>query len=231
MSAAEKLEFDPIPFVGFKAGLINKQIPAVMRDSSAISKSRRNTQGSGYNFRGIDDVYNELHEPMAKHGIFTVPEVLEDRSEERSSKSGGTLIYRILRVRYWFFAEDGSYVTAVVIGEGMDSGDKASNKAMAAAHKYVLLQVFCIPTEDTKDSETETHEVAPRQQQQRAANAAPVDPKEKYEGTEPQRDFMRGIFAKYKITKNDDKHSIANDVKGMPLSEIDAYVRKLVAPA
>jgi len=42
----------------------------------------------------------------------------------------------------------------------MDSGDKAANKAMAVAHKYALLQAFCIPTEDVKDPETNHHEVA-----------------------------------------------------------------------
>ena len=41
----------------------------------------------------------------------------------------------------------------------MDSGDKAANKAMSAAHKYALLQVFCIPTEEPKDSENEHHEI------------------------------------------------------------------------
>ncbi len=142
-------------------GEIYAKMADVMRDIDAIGKTRRNTQGSGYNFRGIDDLYNEVHGHLAKHGVFTVPTVLEDRSEERTSQKGAHLIYRILKVRYRFFTEDGSYVDAVMVGEAMDSGDKASNKAMAAAHKYALLQVFCIPTEELKDSEEDTYEVAP----------------------------------------------------------------------
>jgi hypothetical protein len=43
----------------------------------------------------------------------------------------------------------------------MDSGDKASNKAQAVAHKYALLQVFCIPTDDLKDPEYDNHELKP----------------------------------------------------------------------
>jgi hypothetical protein len=143
---------------------IYKKISDVMNDIDAISKNRKNTQGSGYNFRGIDDVYNELHSVLSKHHVFTVPEVLEERTEERVSKSGGNLIYRILKIKYTFFTEDGSSVTSVVIGEAMDSGDKAANKAMSVAHKYCLLQVFAIPTEEEKDPEVETHEPLPKKE-------------------------------------------------------------------
>lgn len=41
----------------------------------------------------------------------------------------------------------------------MDSGDKATNKAMAIAFKYACFQVFCIPTEEMKDPDAECHEI------------------------------------------------------------------------
>ena len=137
----------------------------IMRDVGAIAKDRKNAT-QGYTFQGIDDVYSALHDIMAKHGVFTLPEVISDRSEERATKSGGVLIYRILTIRYTFMALDGSIVQATVIGEGMDSGDKASNKAMSVAHKYALLQAFCIPTEELKDPENESHEVVAKVQTQ-----------------------------------------------------------------
>ena len=65
-------------------------------------------------------------------------------------------------IRDSFHAEDGSSIEAVVIGEGMDSGDKASNKALAVAFKYACFQVFCIPTEEMKDPDAECHETAPK---------------------------------------------------------------------
>jgi hypothetical protein len=55
--------------------------------------------------------------------------------------------------------EDGSSHVISTIGEAMDSGDKATNKAMSAAYKYALMQAFCIPTEGDNDSENQTHEV------------------------------------------------------------------------
>jgi hypothetical protein len=140
--------------------LICKKISAIMSDITYISKDRKNAN-QGYQFRGIDDIYNELHSIMSKHMVFTVPEVIEEKSEERQSRSGGTLIYRILKIKYTFYCEDGSNISAIVIGEGQDSGDKASNKAMAVAHKYALLQVFCIPTDELKDPENDSPESLP----------------------------------------------------------------------
>lgn len=135
--------------------LIYKAIPAIMADIKAIGKDSKN-ESQHYKFRGIDAVYNELHGLLTKHQVFTVPVILEERHEERQSNSGGTLIYRVFKMRYTFYASDGSHVDAVVMGEAMDSGDKASNKAMAVAHKYALLQIFAIPTDEPKDPEDDS---------------------------------------------------------------------------
>jgi len=141
---------------------IYKAIPVIMAEMSAIGKDRRNGQ-QGYSFRGIDDVYNAMHPLLAKHGVFMLPEVVKDETEERKTKSGGLLIYRKLTVKYTICASDGSSVSCVTMGEGMDSGDKASNKAMSTAQKYAFFQVFAIPTNDPEaDSESASHEVAPK---------------------------------------------------------------------
>lgn len=142
-------------------GKIYTLIPKIMREIGAIEKNRKNSQ-QGYTFRGIDDVYNALHDPLAINGVFYVPEVLESKVVERASKSGGILVNTVVKMRFQFFADDGSSVSVTTIGEGMDSGDKSSNKAMSAALKYALVQMFCIPTADEKDSENDSHEVAPQ---------------------------------------------------------------------
>lgn len=123
----------------------------------AITKSKRNAQ-QGFNYRGIDDVMNALNPLFAKHKIFCTPEVLDKTREERTAKSGGNLFYTTLTIRYTFYAPDGSNVSCVVVGEGMDSGDKATNKAMAVAMKYAMFQTFCIPTEEMPDPDAETPE-------------------------------------------------------------------------
>jgi hypothetical protein len=132
-----------------------------MKDITAIGKDSRN-QAQGFSFRGIDAVYNELHSLLAKHGVVCLPEAGTPVTEERTNKNGTILRFVQLPMRYNFIAEDGSTITCSVIGEGMDSGDKATNKAMAIAHKYALLQTFLIPTEEQKDPDYETHEVKPK---------------------------------------------------------------------
>lgn len=125
-----------------------------------IGKTRRNTQGSGYNFRGIDDVYNALAPLLAKHGLVIIPRMMKRTSEERQSKAGGALFYVTVEAEFDFIAaEDGSSHTARTFGEAMDSGDKATNKAMSAAYKYAAFQTFAIPTEGNPDADAETHEV------------------------------------------------------------------------
>ena len=136
---------------------IYQAMAEVMKDIDAVGKNQKNQQ-QGFKFRGIDDVYNAVHPILAKHGVFTVPTVLNERTEERQTRNGGNLIYRILTMKYTFFASDGSSVEAVVIGEGMDSGDKGANKGMAIAHKYALLQTLCIPTEDMIDPDSEVQD-------------------------------------------------------------------------
>ena len=140
---------------------IYETINAVMGDIDAIGKNKKNTQ-QNFMYRGIDDVMNALSPAFIKHRLFIVPEVLDQCREERQTAKGNNLIYSICRVKYTFYAEDGSSIEAIVVGEGMDSGDKASNKALAVAFKYACFQVFCIPTEEMKDPDAESHETAPK---------------------------------------------------------------------
>ena len=134
-------------------------IASIMNEVGAIGKDKQAGSGSfGYKFRGIDDVMNRLNPLMAKHGVFVVPEVLESTREERINQKGNSVIYSVMKVKYTYYAKDGSSVSSIVIGEGMDTGDKASNKAMSIAMKYSMFQVFCIPTEEMKDPDGEIPE-------------------------------------------------------------------------
>lgn len=134
---------------------IYSAILGVTADVGAIGKDKKNQQ-QGFKYRGIDDVMNALQPAMVKHGIFVAPTILEQCREERQTSRGGNLIYSICTIKYTFYAKDGSNVETTVIGEGMDSGDKATNKAMSIAFKYACFQVFCIPTEEMKDPDADT---------------------------------------------------------------------------
>jgi hypothetical protein len=147
--------------------LINK----VMGDVGGVEKNSRNTQ-QGYAFRGIDDLYAALHPPLVKYGVFFCTDVEKIEQTTRESKQGSLLTCTVLTVRFTFFAPDGSSIVVRTVGEGMDSGDKSCSKAMSTALKYALLQLFCIPTSEPKDSEHDS----PEPMYKREAKSRTVDP-------------------------------------------------------
>ena len=139
---------------------IYESIAAIQADVDFIGKDKQTTGQTSYKYRGVDQVLNTLHPLFAKHKVFAVPEVLEVLNREwKTTKTGNSVVYQTARVRYTFYAEDGSNVSATVLGEAMDSGDKASNKCMSVAYKYACFQILSIPTEETTadpDDDTET---------------------------------------------------------------------------
>lgn len=139
-----------------------------------IAKGRKNTQ-QGYNFRGIDEVLNALSGELVAAGLVVLPRVVERTTTERATKTGGALFYVTVKVDFDLVAiEDGSKHTVTTYGEAMDSADKATNKAMSAAYKYMALQAFCIPTEGTPDADEQTHEVAAQRTQPAPRAPAPA---------------------------------------------------------
>lgn len=140
---------------------VYKAIAAVQGELAkvGIAKANRNSQ-QGYNFRGIDDVYAALSPLLAKHGLCVIPRVIERTMLEKTTSKGNPLFYVTVHAEFDFVSsEDGSKHTAATYGEAMDSGDKATNKAMSAAYKYAAFMAFAIPTEGDNDADATTHDV------------------------------------------------------------------------
>lgn len=156
---------------------VYKAINSVTKEISetGISKNRENKM-QGYSFRGIDDVYNALSNIISKHGLCILPNMLERVCEERVNAKGTVLFYVTVKARFDLVSSlDGSSHSIFTYGEAMDSGDKATNKAMSAAYKYACMQAFCIPTEGDNDADATTHDVKPA-----AKNNKPADAKIQY---------------------------------------------------
>ncbi len=133
---------------------IHYSMAAVLAELPAIGKNQQNSQ-QNYRFRGIDDVLDALNPLLGRHGVFFVPEVVERLESDRQTRNGGTMWVVNLHIRYRFYGPAGDYVEASGWGEGTDSGDKATQKAMTAALKYVLFQVFAIATTEQHASDSD----------------------------------------------------------------------------
>lgn len=150
------------PEAELSAPHVLQAINAVMADLSreGIGKDRKNAQ-QGYNFRGIDDVYNALAPVLARNHLVITPRCLERSKEVVTTAKGGTLFYVTVDMEFELAsAVDGSAKVARMFGEAMDSADKATNKAMSAAYKYMAMQEFCIPTEGDNDADAHSHQLA-----------------------------------------------------------------------
>ena len=143
--------------------LIYTKMSDVMKEIKSVSKNEKN-QAQGYKFRGIDAFINALYPALTKHGVFMTPRCTSYTQElkdvTRGSGKPGVDKHVSMLMEYDFFAEDGSKVTVGPIpAEGLDSGDKATNKALSAALKYALIQTFSVPTEDMAEADLETPEI------------------------------------------------------------------------
>lgn len=152
---------------------VYKAIAAVQGDLAKVGISKDGVnEAQKYKFRGIDQVYAALSPLLAKHGLCVIPRMVEREMHERTTikvwngeKKESVLFYVTVKAEFDFVAvEDGSTHTASTYGEAMDSGDKATNKAMSAAYKYAAFMTFAIPTEGDNDADATGHDVEPNRQ-------------------------------------------------------------------
>lgn len=141
------------------APTIHAALADVMRDVKAVGKDGVN-KAQGFNFRGIDGVLNVVGPALRTHGVIALPVVEDVTYNTVEVGKNRTLMREVtMRVRYTFIGPDGGTLDAVVVAESMDSGDKATAKAMSVAFRSALLQVLAIPTHDP-DPDEHTYERA-----------------------------------------------------------------------
>lgn len=194
-------------------------ISAVAKDmaTTGISKDRKNAQ-QGFNFRGIDQVYNALAPALVNHGLLILPRITERTVTERTTQKGGVLFYVVVKADFDFVStEDGSIHTVTTYGEAMDSGDKATNKAMSIAYKYAAFQAFCIPTEETAiDADAEVHHVNPADADQILAEFT------QYASSENDSKKLQDHYAQTwkQLSGFDDHQAKCKDVTGIRIKEL-----------
>lgn len=142
---------------------IHLAVAAIIQGINAIAKTKEQKigEGGGFKFRGIDDIYNEIHRLFSETGVVcvqNVESVTRETIEIEKSSRDGKYIQRLYRafayVGVTLTAPDGSSITGKGAGEGADHSDKATAKAITSAHKSWLIHTFLIPTAEN-DSDYE----------------------------------------------------------------------------
>lgn len=208
---------------------INAVQAALAKDG--ITKSRKNQQ-QGYNFRGIDDVYNAISPLLAEHGLCILPRCINRICEERATRSGSVLFYVTVEAEFDFVcAEDGSSHVVRTFGEAMDSADKATNKAMSAAYKYAAFQAFAIPTEGDNDADAHTP--------QPSAKVTPLDGAWEAVDAETQAWLLKLAADIVQRVANDpadaldhmESHQLSSEEKNALWTKLDSKVRSALKKA
>jgi hypothetical protein len=171
-----------------------KVYAAINRVQAALAKTGITKVGRNdaqkYNFRGIDHIFNAISPLLAEHGLCILPRMIARTCEERINKNGNAMFYVTVEAEFDLVSfEDASKHTIRTFGEAMDSGDKATNKAMSAAYKYAALQTFAIPTEGDNDTENHSH---------LDEDGTAIQPKHSQPAPKPIGALPDSVFADYK---------------------------------
>ena len=123
----------------------------------------RVTDRSSYKAVSERDVLDAVKPIEKKYRVFSLPisrrivaqDVLEKVTEYNGKTSKTYTMYMRIETTYRFYNIDkpDEYIDTITYADGLDTGDKASGKAMTYADKYALMKAYKISTGDDPDKE------------------------------------------------------------------------------
>lgn len=156
----KEIKADEEFYTGSKMNIFQRML-AVEKELGVVAKNLeiQATRTSGYKAVSERDVIDAVKPLEAKHGIYSYPysrSVIKDEVLE-NARPDGTIIYsKFLRLEtvYRFVNVDKpeEYVEVTTYGDGIDTGDKGTGKAMTYADKYALMKAYKISTGDDPDA-------------------------------------------------------------------------------
>lgn len=124
---------------------IYEKMGAVMQAVQYLSKDDKVEFGkTNYKALSEEKVTSIMRREMVKHGLLVFP--IEQKWERNAQITHVDVKYRIVNID-----NPDEYIEVVSCGDGADSQDKGSGKAMTYAYKYMWLRTFGIPTGEDPD--------------------------------------------------------------------------------
>ena len=135
---------------------ITNEIGFVSKNLKVVTNAR---SGQGYQAVSEVDVLESVKPLEMKYGVFSYPferEIVEsDVIETEQNGYTKRQFYMRLKTIYRFVNVDNSeeFIDVTTYGDGIDSGDKATGKAMTYADKYALMKTYKISTGEDPDKD------------------------------------------------------------------------------
>lgn len=125
---------------------VNTRLVQAIGAMPAVGKDARNDHQK-FQYRSIEAIVAAARGALAGAGLSLQPAEVEIVSNETLGKGARAVI----RVIWRLASVDGDTVTIVSLGEGIDTFDKATSKAMTFAWKTALSQLLMISSEADPD--------------------------------------------------------------------------------
>ena len=115
------------------------------------------SKNNSYKATGEVDVLEAVKPLENKYGVYSYAidrEIIESDTLTQNTQYGEkTSLFLRMKVTYRFVNTDNpqDYIETISFAEGIDSGDKASGKAMTYADKYALMKAYKISTGEDPD--------------------------------------------------------------------------------
>jgi hypothetical protein len=124
---------------------IYEKIAAVMQDVQYLAKDDNVSFGqTNYKALSEEKVTVIMRSAMLKHKLVVFP-------VEQSATRIGNITHVDVKYRIVNIEDPADYIEVVSCGDGADTQDKGSGKAMTYAFKYMWLRTFAIPTGEDPD--------------------------------------------------------------------------------
>ena len=137
---------------------IFQKMSAITQEISTVAKNLQVGEGkSQYKAVGEADVLAAVKPVEARHGVYSYPysrEIVESGEMVATTKYGERKsLYLRLKTVYRFVNMENpdEYIDITTYGDGVDTQDKATGKAMTYSDKYALLKAYKIQTGDDPD--------------------------------------------------------------------------------
>ncbi|WP_312281568.1 ERF family protein [Oscillibacter sp.] len=124
---------------------IYEKITAIMQDVQYLAKDDKVSFGTtNYKALSEEKVTSIMRAELLKYGLVVFP--IEQVANRTGSITHVDVKYRLLNVE-----QPDEFIDIVSCGDGADTQDKGSGKAMTYAYKYMWLRTFALPTGEDPD--------------------------------------------------------------------------------
>ncbi len=202
---------------------IYQKMSAITNELGVVAKNLNVDMGKGKSYKAVQekDVLDAVKPIEEKYGIYSYPKerkIIESGILEKETSYGTSKnMYLRIETTYEFVNIDKpeETITMTSYADGIDSGDKATGKAMTYSDKYSLLKAYKIATGDDPDKEASPEKGYTKEEKQTSENNIYIK--------------IKKLMAEKKVLANEISDTFQKNSADMTQEELEEVVKWLEA--